>query len=306
MNYPTVKQLRAFVAVARTGSFVRASELLNLSQPALSATVVQLEHVLGSRLFERTTRTVMITPFGDVLLTRATGLLNEMDRVCHDMRELVELERGQVSMGCLTSIASQQLPRIVATFRARYPNIQLRVRDENAAGLHRRLISGEIDFAITSRHDRSRSDIAFRPLWTDPFRLLCPPGHPVATYSEIPWRLVTEYFYLGWSEETANRFAIDTALASVGIKLQPSLEIAQLGTMLSMVQAGVGVAAVPRLACPSSAEIRSVALVEPEITREVGLATLDRRPLTAAATYFMGMVRDSLADTDALHRAPRV
>jgi LysR family carnitine catabolism transcriptional activator len=300
VNYPTVKQLRAFVAVARTGSFVRASELLHLSQPALSETIVQLERVLGGRMFERTTRTVMITPFGEVFLPRASGLLSEIDRACRDMRELVELERGHVSMGCLTSIASQQLPQIIATFRASYPNIRLGVRDDNAAGLHRRLVSGEVDFAITSRHEYSRSGMVFQPLRTDPFRLLCPVSHPLAGFSEVPWRAVTEHFYIGWSEETANRFAIDTSLASVGIMLEPSLEIAQLGTMLSMVQAGVGVAAVPRLACPSSAEICSVALVEPEITREVGLATLERRPLTAAAKYFMGMVRDSLAATDVL------
>jgi DNA-binding transcriptional LysR family regulator len=289
MIYPTVKQFRAFVAVSQTGSFVRAADLLNLSQPALSETIVQLERILGGSLFKRTTRTLVITPFGEALLPRARGVIGEIERVCHDMREMTDLARGQVSIGCLTSIASQQLPQIIVAFRERHPGIRLRVRDENAAGLNRRLLAGEIDFAVTSRLEGS-GGVAFQPLITDPFRLLCPVDHPLAMADAVPWRSVAAHFYLGWGEETANRFAIDAALAAVGIQLRPDLEISQLGTMLSMIERGVGIGTVPQLACPASRRFVSVALVEPIVTRDVGIASRAGHPLTPAAEKFMAMV----------------
>jgi DNA-binding transcriptional LysR family regulator len=286
---PTMKQFRAMIAVSQTGSFVRAAELLSLSQPALSETISQLERVVGGRVFQRTTRTVVITPFGEALLPRARKLLDDIETLCHDMRELADLERGTVSVGCLASIASNQLPQIIVAFRKDHPNIRVRVRDENAAGLHDRLLAGDIDFAITSRLDSAPGEIQFQPLLVDPFRLLCPADHPLAQREEVAWRDVAEHLYLGWSEETANHFAIASALATAAFQLRPHLEVAQLGTMLSMVAHGVGVAAVPRLACPNSPAVRAVRLVEPKITRDVGVATHPRRPQTPAAARFTAM-----------------
>ena len=295
---PTMKQFRAMIAVSQTGSFVRAAELLSLSQPALSETISQLERVVGGRVFQRTTRTVVITPFGEALLPRARKLLDDIDTLCHDMRELAELQRGTVSVGCLTSIASNQLPRIILAFRQDHPKIRVRVRDENAAGLHERLLAGDIDFAITSRLDSAPGEISFQPLLADPFRLLCPANHPLAQRAEVAWRDVAEHFYLGWSEETANHFAIASALTAASIELRPHLEVAQLGTMLSMVAHGVGVAAVPRLACPQTPEVRAVRLVEPQISRDVGVATHPRRPQTLAATRFIAMATEWMTAHD--------
>jgi LysR family transcriptional regulator, carnitine catabolism transcriptional activator len=116
-----LRQLRAFIVVARFGSFTRAAELLNLSQPALTVQIRQLEQALGLKLFDRNTRTVELTRMGRDLLPVLTRLLGEVDQVVSSTREMATVKYGIVRVAALPSVAATLLPPLIARFRQRYP-----------------------------------------------------------------------------------------------------------------------------------------------------------------------------------------
>ncbi len=114
----TVKQLRAFLAVAQSLSFAQAGERLHLSQPALSLAIKSLEESLGGPLLERTTRSVSLTPEGETLLPLALRLLADWDNTEELLRQHFTLQLGKVSIAAMPSFAGNLLPLVLKTFRA--------------------------------------------------------------------------------------------------------------------------------------------------------------------------------------------
>jgi DNA-binding transcriptional LysR family regulator len=283
MNYPSLRQIQSFLAIARLRSFGAAAAELCVTPSALSQSITLMEEMLGGRLFDRTTRSVELTALGRMLLPGAQRIEAELRRTFGEVQEMTSLARGSVAMGCLASITVRVMPGIIAAFRKEHPGILVQVRDDNAAGLSRKLLAGEIEFAVTSPA-RLEASIAFRRLAEDPFRLLCPPGHPLARHCQVEWAALREHAVIGFAPETSNRLNIDRALATAGVQLSFAMELSQLGTVVGMVRSGIGVAALPSMACPESDGLVSVPLRNPAIAREVGIATLAGRSLPPAAS----------------------
>src|SRR4030095_11502454 len=117
----SIRQLRAFVALAELRSFTRAAEACHLSQPAFSALVRQLEDEVGTRLFDRSTRHVELSIEGRAFETAARRVLTEFDGAIDGVRERASRERGRVSIALLPSLAAGWLPDVLVAFRARHP-----------------------------------------------------------------------------------------------------------------------------------------------------------------------------------------
>src|SRR5579875_2194376 len=139
-------KIRSFVAVAQTRQFRKAAEALGLSQPALSAHIRALEHELGAALFMRTTRSVTLTAEGERFLRCARSILKELDRAICELRDQAQLKTGRVVVAATPSVAANVLPKALAAFKARHPDVQLHVREEPAAGVERRVEAGDADF----------------------------------------------------------------------------------------------------------------------------------------------------------------
>ena len=125
----SVKQLRAFLAVAHTLNFAHASERLNLSQPALSLTIKGLEEALGGALLQRSTRKVTLTQEGELFLPMARQLLADWDNVEEAMRQSFTLQRGKISVAAMPSFAANVLPEALKAFRDRYAGVNVTVHD---------------------------------------------------------------------------------------------------------------------------------------------------------------------------------
>ena len=128
MNF-TLRELEAFLGVARFGNFTRAARSLHMSQPALTVRIRHLEDALGVRLLDRTTRSVALTQVGREFLPVVERVLGEIDAVAVNARELAGKRRGLVTVAALPSIASTLLPATVAAFKTSHPGITVRLRD---------------------------------------------------------------------------------------------------------------------------------------------------------------------------------
>src|SRR3982074_3576499 len=172
-------QLRIFVAVARLGNFTRAAERLHLSQPSLSLHIRQLEQDLGVRLFDRSTRSVVLTQAGDDLLPTAERLLDDFQSAVASVADLAARRRGRVAVAVLPSVAAELLPRAIALLRIRHPDITVAVRDDVAEHIPARARNGEVDFGLGAI-DSVDADVLGSPLISDELIAVLPPAHPLA------------------------------------------------------------------------------------------------------------------------------
>jgi DNA-binding transcriptional LysR family regulator len=279
--------LRAFVAVAETGSFTQAAARLFLSQPALSTVVKQLEESLGMKLFDRTTRRVSVTAQGSAFLGTAKGLLREFEGAIDHAKAAARLEHGHVCVATLFSVATQLIPSVFGAFTERYPGVGLSLHDANAVGIQRLVKSAQADFGVASRWAED-PELSFEPLLRDRFGVVCRADHPLAGVSEpVPWSALSGYPCFGGGGDAG--VGLHALLASSpefpASVVKPQYQVFNLVTLGGLLQAGLGVTVLPLLEVPVVPEPALVfrALHQPVLEREISLITRRDVSLSPAA-----------------------
>jgi DNA-binding transcriptional LysR family regulator len=283
MNFD-LAELRALVAVAKFGSFRAAAAELHLSQPALSRRIEKLETALGVRLFHRTTRKVDLTAVGREFSQRATHLLNGLDESLLGIRDVAGRVTGEVTLACIPSSIRFFLPDILKEYHQRYPRIVVRLIDQGANDVLSTVVRSEADFGFNYIGTQD-PQLEFEPVMKEYFVLACKPDHPLARKRKVRWAELAGYDYMSITKASGNRFLLDMALSDLPMRPRWFCEAQHVSTLVNLVEAGLGVAAVPRLAMPPPGHtgLVSVPLVEPTITRSVGLIRRVGRTLAPAA-----------------------
>ena len=287
----TLRQLRAFIAVAEAQHFTRAGERLGLSQSSVSTLVRELEENLGLRLFDRHTRMLRLTQAGAELLPLARRAMSDLDQVIGSANELSSLGRGRVSIAAASLQAALMLPRFIRLYCDEYPGVKVNVQDVTEHEVIDKVRAGEVDFGLGSAV-ATQQDIAARLLMTDEFVAVMPPDHPLARHSELVWRTLQEIPLIGPQPDNAVRAQLDLALTREGLSLTRQYEVALPLTILGMVEGGLGIAvmtsAMSRLANMLGLVTRKV--TEPVIHREISLLFHVDRSLSPAAQNFRDLL----------------
>jgi|SRR5580700_7726339 LysR family carnitine catabolism transcriptional activator len=179
MIYPSIGQLRAFAAVAEHGSFRKAANQLDLSQPALSNQIRDLEQTVRISLFHRTTRSVQLTEDGEQFLVRVRRALDDLDSGLLEIRDQAAIKGGRVIVACLPPVACSVLPKVIASFIKEHPGIEIGVLDEYEVPLVQRVLSREADFGLGSEPFRNE-DLLFTKILEDSFIAVAPADHAIA------------------------------------------------------------------------------------------------------------------------------
>ncbi|AVD83403.1 LysR family transcriptional regulator [Pseudomonas sp. SWI6] len=279
-----VKQLRAFVTVAKYQSFAQAGEYLHVSQPALSLTIKALEDNLGGALLTRTTRSVSLTAEGEVLLPMARRLLADWDDTEEMLRQRFTLQLGRVSVAAIPAFAGNLLPHSLKVFRQRYPKVNVTVHDvinEQVLELvrHRR-----VELGIGFEPDNNEG-LDFHPLYLDRFVAVVPADSPLAAQQQATWNQLLGEDFIALQRPSAVRLLLEHNVAAQHGKLAVAFESHQLSTIGRMVASGLGVSAVPALCINQMQELgaRCVALVDPIVERRIGVIALSDHKLSTAA-----------------------
>ena len=263
-------QLRYFVAVAHEGSFTAAASRLFLSQPSLSVQIRKLERDVGARLFERTSRQIVLTAAGAALLEHAQVALDQLERGRERVAEVSDLREGEVRVGVLPSIGARMLPGVLAEFRRAHPRVVVRIVEHDVSREFEQLVrSGELDLAIT-RMPLTLSGLHTDVLVREPVLLLVPAGHRLAGVEEATLVELAGEEIVGMRAGYGLRDLADRLLAEAGVRPRVVLETGQLAILHGMVAAGMGVALLPRLAAGDGL---TVPLVDPSAVRELGVVS---------------------------------
>ncbi|MDR2319134.1 MULTISPECIES: LysR family transcriptional regulator [unclassified Pseudomonas] len=286
-----LQDIRSFVKIAELGSFHEAAEALHLSQPALSRRIKKLEEGLGTALLERTTRRVGLTSVGRDFLPKARRLLDDFEDSILSIRELAERQTGQVTLACIPTAAFYFLPSVIRDYNERYPKIRIRLLDLSANDGLEAVLRGEADFGINMMSGQ-HPDIEFVSLVQEHFVLACRRDHALANRKAVTWTELAEHRLIGVGRLSGNRMLLDHALSGLNLRPKWFYEVQHLSTSLGMVEAGLGVSAMPSLAMPSADHptLVSVPLTEPQVTRTLGLVYRRGASLSPAAEKFVSIL----------------
>lgn len=295
----TLKQLRAFVATARHGSFTRAGQLLGLSQPGLTMAIRQLEETVGVTLFDRTTRRVTLTSDGGQFLPTAERLLSDFDFAIDDLCALAEQRRERVSVSSVYSIATSILPGVVLAFAADFPTVSINLRDENSAGVCRQVRRNEVDFGFASRA-ADDPELDFHLLLRDQMGVVAAATHPLMKRrSPLRWSDLEGYEFLGLGATTGPWLALNAAEEVPIAVRSPRIELANIPTLEAMLGSDFGVTSLPALAFPASGcrgILRYRPVIEPIVMRDLFLVTRKGRSLSRAAQDLKRRILQKVAD----------
>ena len=275
----TLKQLRYFEALARHGHFGRAAEACAISQPALSMQIKEMEEVLGAALIERGARQVRLTHFGEVAVERARDILRAADELGDLARASRKRLVGRLRIGVIPTIAPYLLPRVIGDLTARYPELDIHVRETVTPKLILELREGRLDTAIVAL-PVSEASLEETPLFEENFVLV-----RKASDANLPLpnaETLREMRLLLLEEGHCFR---DQALSFCNLPSGPPREVldaSSLSTLVQMVSAGMGVTLIPEMAVPVETRSAPVSISKfeaPEPTRTIGMVWRKTSPL---------------------------
>ena len=239
-----LRLLRYFVAVAETEHVGRAAERLHVSQSPLSRQIHQLEELLGVALFERDGRRIRLTKSGRELLEPARDLLGRADAFVRDARAATTAGPGRIGIGFVgTAVATGVLPTAMRALRADHPGVQIALRHAATEVQLALVRAGELDVALVHAPPATRELRAARVL-AQPYKLAVP-RHGALAKKPLAPRVLGEVPWIAVRASDKNRARWFAACAAAGFVPQIAVEVADYASALALVEAGVGVTAVP-------------------------------------------------------------
>lgn len=287
-----VHQLRYVCAIAETGSFSRAAERCQVAQPSLSQQVSKLEAELGVRLFDRLARSVRLTDAGRTFLPHARTILRETELARSEVEGRRRDERGTVVVGVIPTIAPYYLPQRVTAFSRRFPEATLRVMEETTPVLVENLRSLAIDIAILSLPLR-HGDFETVALLTERLYAALPRDHPRAGASGIALRELRGERFVMLRDSHCFREISLAACHRAHLDPHIAFESNQIGSLLGMVAAGVGVCLIPEMAIDRNAGCRYVRISDPKAVRVIAAARLKGRSFSRVQEAFVEFSKTS-------------
>lgn len=286
------RHLRIFVVLAQSLNFSRTASQFCITQPSLSKAVKDLEDILGVALFERSTRSVRLTPSGIELLPLATQLLQELDGGLQQLRQLAGKVARKLSIAALPSLASTLLPGAVLALQSQpLSPVTIRIYDGSDSASIQRLLRYQVDFALASSHAISEQ-LRYEELLRDRFVMVGAAPWHAALAQPLSLEALAELPVITMTDQSSSAKYLMAAYLQQGQVFQPLLQLDQVGTICSFVEKGLGVAVLPYLgALPllSVPGLRCQEIVDGPV-RSIGIMTRDSAKLSDLAEQALNLV----------------
>ncbi len=285
-------------------NFRKAADAIHISQPAFSRRIDKLEQALGVRLLNRTTRRVELTAVGREFERRIRAILDELDITLMGIRGERSTRISEVTIACVPSAVNYFLSHVIARNRASHANVRVKVIDASANDVLSAVARGDADFGLNFM-GALEGDIEFKTLIEERFVAACRRDHALAGRRQVRWNELGKYDFIAVGKSSGNRLLLDQALAGVASQPIGICETQHVTTILGLVEAGLGVAVVPSMAMPGADHplLVSVPLIEPEVTRKVGLIHRRGRTLAPAAQQLYDLCVEMKGRTPSANRS---
>jgi DNA-binding transcriptional LysR family regulator len=283
--------VRYFLAVCETLNFTKAANNCNVSQPALSRAIQQLEEEVGGLLFRRERSLTHLTDLGNLMKPHFEHIMGEVGDVKREARRFLTLEQASLNLGIMCTIAPTRFTGLLGSFAQAFPGVSIRMSEGVPAKLNTQLESGEIDVALMASATGFPERCNFEVLYKERFVIAFPSGHRFARMSSIPIVAINGENYLRRINcEYRDRLSelADACNADVHLGYASERE----DWIQNMVAGGLGICFIPEFsAVLPGVQIRPV--VDPEVWREVCLVTMAGRRYSPAVASFVKSLRSA-------------
>ena len=301
---PTLRQMRAFVALAKTGNFTLAAQSMHVTQSALSGLIKELEQTLEAKVVDRSTRRIVLTDIGRELYPLFSQMIDDLDGALANVADHTRLKKGVVRIAAPQLLSCTLLPEVIAAYRQAWPDIEVRLGDTGVESVIARVLSGEADFGIGPEREPA-PPLDARLLFEMPFALVFPKGHALEAQQRVTWQDVARYPFISLQGQFTERLldevhaSLDAPLREVPVK--PANEVTFMTTALAMASAGLGVTVCLPYAEPLATLYGLVMrpLEEPVLSRRFFVYTRPGRSLSPAAQSFIGFLHEFVERTRA-------
>ena len=303
-----IRQLRAFVAIAESGTFTAGALRVHVTQAAISMQIRQLENEIGAKVFVRAPRHVILTEAGEQLLRRARHILREHDAALDEIAELAGAERGRLRIGSASAmVLTDQLPGILKELRKQHPAAEIAVTSGTSEVLVDQILAGEVDVAFVSLPVDVRG-IKTERLSDDQLVAIASPRHKLAKQRTISaYTLAGERLILGERGGNTRRL-IDQFFAQAGVTLRVAMELSRQQAIKRMVEEDMGVGIVPLQSVKEEVEKGKLIrwwIEGAQINWELGIAQLSNGYDSPIMQKFVALARKNFTSAAPAKRTAR-
>lgn len=267
-----LNQLETLVAISKTMSFRKAGEMLNLTQPAVSAQIKSLEEEFGTVLVDRS-QPVTMTDSGRLFLEHAERILLIVQELKQRLADLNAVPQGHIHLGTTSSIAMQILPRILTYFQNQYPLIKITIHSMPSSLIMDSVDKGDIDIGIAYLFEQN-PNLVSSVLYYDSFELVVSPEHPLASQTHTSIENLKDIPFVMLTTDTAARRFIDQLFSKLNIQPNIIMEVSSSEEVKRMVELNLGASIISNLSAAKEIKqgtLRMVKVHELEIAHPVGV-----------------------------------
>ncbi len=258
------RRLHVFYSVARLLSFTKAADTLHMTQPAVTFQVRQLEEYFNTRLFDRTHNKISLTEAGKRVYVYAEKIFHLYDEMENSVRELTGEISGVLILGASTTVAEYMLPALLGDFKAKYPDVNIRLKVSNTDGIVSMVENNIIDLGVVEAPVLNKN-LAVEQCRTDRLVAIAPPGHELTKYATVPVKALLDYPFICREEGSGTREVINDYLRQAGVdpaRMNVIMELGSLEALKGAVEAGIGVSIVSRATLAKEIKLGSVEVLE--------------------------------------------
>ncbi|MBZ0156133.1 MAG: LysR family transcriptional regulator [Alphaproteobacteria bacterium] len=295
-------KLKVFCTVAETKSFSKTSEIIHLTQPAVSLQIQALEELYETKLFDRSSSSINLTTAGEVLYRYAKDILALYAELEKEIGKLTGLIKGSITVGASTTIGNYVLPSVIVAFKKTHPKIKINVLIGNTKRILDFLNSGVIDLGLVEG-ETSRHKIKTERLIVDELALVVPPFHPWAKKKVVSILEITKEPFIIREEGSGTRQIIEKYLASHSIKISDmrvSLVLGGTESIKEAVESGMGISIVSRWAARKELRYGTLRMITPKeekILRDFSLIMPKNAVISHAVDEFLSYLKAYHYDT---------
>lgn len=287
-----IRTLKYFHTVAKYQQFTRAAEELHISQPSLSNAIKRLEQELDCKLFERSTKKLMLTEPGQILYRHTNNVLVEFENIHKEMDDAKNIGEGNIHIGMIESFRYFMAP-IIYHFKKAYPNIRLKIRDMGPEEIEQSLKTYNIHIGITSKTN-NENEFIYDPIFQERYVLITPIDHPFKHLSQVEISELKDEMFIHSLEGFDVRNIFIRECQEVGFTPKYEYEAESLETIHSLVEIGLGLSVVPEsfLERHPSHKVKIVYLNEDFPKRTVYFIYHAHRYMLPAIEEFINIAKD--------------
>lgn len=280
-----IDALLAFVQIVNEKSFSKAASKLNITQPAISKRIQNLEQRLGAKLFERLQREIILTEAGQTLLPHAQSILHSFENAIQAIADMDEEVRGSLRIVASHHIGLHRLPMVLKEFSQHYPDVDLRLNFLDSESAYNLLKDNEADLAFITIPKEFREGFESHLEWHDPMSFICSTSHPLAQLDKVSPADLSEHNAILPARSTLTYRVVAEIFSEHKLALNAGIPTNYLETMKMMTSVGMGWTVLPNTMLDDSLHV--LPMKQPTLARKLGAVRYRKKQLSNAAQAFI-------------------